>query len=436
MRRRLTGLGKQVHHHFVERTARTRFVHWLMKPSSARVFSYIPPLPRWLTDTMGSEPPLSQRSLAIPELPAELLTAPGIPRDAAAEDAAFESRPLQRWTQVHADATEFILHHSWFSRVINLPGKMRYARLVAKPARRVPPVDPPKVIDEAELTRRLKDSAARLGMSAIGIAPYNAKYFLGPNLGDGDGGRVIVCIQEQNWEATQTIPSLRAERAHNNTYERLITMADRLADELRELGYSARPGDPDGRAMYIHFAIEAGLGQLGLNGQLLTPFAGSRCRITIITTDAPLVLDTPVDYGVPTVCDRCQACVRRCPTGAITNRRELHRGVYKAKIKMDRCLPMVAQVSGCAICMKVCPVQRYGLPTVIDHYRETGKILGTGTDELEGYIWPIDGRYYGPGKKPRSAVSSEMLRPRDLVFNPRRELPTGPTTEDITRTTY
>jgi ferredoxin len=436
MRRRLTGLGKQIPHEFVELTAGTGFIRWLMKPSTARFFGHIPPLPRWLTDHMGSEPPLGQRSLAIPQLPTELRTIPGILRDAAAENAAFENRPVQRWTQLHAEATEFILRHSWFSRMINLPGKLRYARLVAKPARQAPPVEPPKDVDRAELTRRLKDSAALLGMSAIGVAPYDAKYFFGPNLGDGDGDRVIVCILEQNWEATQTIPSLRAERAHNNTYERLITMADRLADELRKLGYSARPGDPDGRALYIHFAVEAGLGQLGLNGQLLTPFAGSRCRITIITTDAPLVLDAPVDYGVPAVCDRCQACVRRCPTGAITNRRALHRGVYKAKIKMDRCLPMVAQVSGCAVCMKVCPVQRYGLPTVIDHYRETGKILGTGTDELEGYIWPVDGRYYGPGQKPRSAVSSEMLHPPDLVFNAHREVPRGPTTQDITRTTY
>src|SRR6202022_3879022 len=106
-----------------------------------------------------------------------------------------------------------------------------------------------------------------------------------------------------NWEATQTIPSLRAERAHNNTYERLITMADRLADELRELGYSAPPGDPEGRAMYIHFAIEAGLGQLGLNGQLLTPFAGSRCRLMLIHTDAPLAIDSPKDSGIPALCD-------------------------------------------------------------------------------------------------------------------------------------
>jgi epoxyqueuosine reductase len=71
---------------------------------------------------------------------------------------------------------------------------------------------------------------------------------------------------------------------------------------------------------------------------------------------------------------------------------------------------MVSQIHGCAICMKTCPAQKYGLPAVLSHYDRTGKVLGKGTDELEGYCWP-DGRRYGPGEKPRSAVSKEMLEP-------------------------
>jgi hypothetical protein len=60
----------------------------------------------------------------------------------------------------------------------------------------------------------------------------------------------------------------------------------------------------------------------------------------------------------------------------------------------------VAQVNGCSICMKVCPVQRYGLDAVLSHYEKTGAILGAKTDELEGYDWPLDGRHYGPAERP------------------------------------
>ena len=45
----------------------------------------------------------------------------------------------------------------------------------------------------------------------------------------------------------------------------------------------------------------------------------------------------------------------------------------KAKINTSRCLPLVAQADGCAICMKVCPVQRYGLDAVWEHWAATGR---------------------------------------------------------------
>jgi len=161
---------------------------------------------------------------------------------------------------------------------------------------------------------------------------------------------------------------------------------------------------------------------LGLNGQLLTPQAGSRCRITVITTNATLAHDAPVDFGIHAICDECQLCVRRCPSGAIPKARSYHRGILKAKIKPERCFPILTVAHGCAICMKVCPVQRYGLDAVKSHLLSTGEVLGRGTDELEGYHW-IDGRRYGPGEKPR--MSSELLHPDGMMIDRERKRPKG-----------
>jgi epoxyqueuosine reductase len=129
-----------------------------------------------------------------------------------------------------------------------------------------------------------------------------------------------------------------------------------------------------------------------------------------------------VDYGIHAICDQCQLCVQRCPPGAIPKQRAYHRGILKAKIKPDRCFPILAQAHGCGICMKVCPVQRYGLDAVKAHHAETGRILGKGTDELEGYDW-IDGRHYGPGQKPR--MTEQLLHPDGLVIDPKRKVPPG-----------
>jgi ferredoxin len=194
-----------------------------------------------------------------------------------------------------------------------------------------------------------------------------------------------------------------------STYAELMRRSVALADFLTAEGFRARVHDPLGRGVAIHYAVEAGLGQLGLNGQLLTPAAGSRCRILLLNTDAPLDLDRPADYGIPNLCDECQICVRRCPPGAIPLHRAHHRGVLKSKINTKRCFPVVAQVRGCAICMKVCPVQRYGLRAVFEEYERSGEILGKGTDELEGFDWPPDGQRYGPGEKPR--MTDELMFP-------------------------
>jgi hypothetical protein len=110
--------------------------------------------------------------------------------------------------------------------------------------------------------------------------------------------------------------------------------------------------------------------------------------------------------------------------GAIPAARRDKRGVLKAPIKPERCFPIVAQAHGCAICMKVCPVQRYGLPRVIDHFERTGEILGKATDELEGYTWPLDGRYYGPGGTP--PASAGLLNPPGWSFDRDRAGPLAP----------
>jgi ferredoxin len=214
---------------------------------------------------------------------------------------------------------------------------------------------------------------------------------------------VIVCLLEQNWERTQEIPGPRGEQTALSTNAELMELVSLLARRLQQHGFRALPHTTEGRGVVHHFAVEAGLGQLGVNGQLLTPLAGSRVRIALITTDADLVHDHPVDYGINGICDRCQVCVRRCPSGAIPAARKPYRGVVKAKLNLTRCFPVVAQVHGCSICMKVCPVQRYGLPRVLEHYKKTREILGKGTDELESYEWPLDGVRYGPSERPRLA---------------------------------
>jgi Pyruvate/2-oxoacid:ferredoxin oxidoreductase delta subunit len=119
----------------------------------------------------------------------------------------------------------------------------------------------------------------------------------------------------------------------------------------------------------------------------------------MITTDAPVKYDDPVDYGIQSFCQTCQVCVKRCPGRALIKEQVWWRGVEKNKLSYDRCRPVMARYDGCAVCIRVCPVQRYGMKLVMEHYVDTGEILGKGTHNLEGYDFGDKG-YFGPGELP------------------------------------
>jgi epoxyqueuosine reductase len=349
--------------------------------------------------------------------PNQLLTVPGNGRDPDLENAAFRERPLHMFVRLHPEAFAWNVEHMWHILIPTWSRVVRAQRRAA--AVRRTPVSRVRRPPREQLSELVRREARRLGISAIGFAPYDARYTLAEFAGTHVEGSVIVCALEQDYAATQTAPSARAERSAFLAYGQLLDRTARLADFLRGLGVVAQPHDPAGETIAIHYGVSAGLGQMGLNGQLLTPAAGSRARLAVITTDAEFVHDGPVDYGIHAVCDRCQACVRRCPVGAIPKQLRPYRGVTKAKIKTERCFPVTAQAEGCAVCMKVCPIQRYGLDAVRSRLVVHGEVFGLGSDELEGYDWPLDGRHYGPNAKPR-IDGAALLSPPGWWFDPNR----------------
>ena len=74
-----------------------------------------------------------------------------------------------------------------------------------------------------------------------------------------------------------------------------------LTDRRSERGWRVRPEDYAGASIFIVYAVAAGLGQLGLNGQTLTPHASSRVRLNVLTPTERLRYRRPLRsiQGVP-----------------------------------------------------------------------------------------------------------------------------------------
>lgn len=252
-----------------------------------------------------------------------------------------------------------------------------------------------------DLTEQIRLKARELGFHEVGFTKFDHRYAYSSKKHWSKYEHAICLALEQDYLWTQTIPSMEAEWAHFGTYEIEGALALDLGDYIRSLGHHAQIHSPnDNSGAYIPMFVEAGLGQLGANGQLLSPHFGSRSRIMLITTDAPVTYDEPVDYGINKFCEVCQVCVNRCPGRALIRDKVWWRGVEKFKVIYERCRPVMARYEGCAICIKVCPIQRYGMHAVMEHYVETGEVLGKGTENLEGYEFKEKG-YFPPGKLPR-----------------------------------
>jgi reductive dehalogenase len=142
--------------------------------------------------------------------------------------------------------------------------------------------------------------------------------------------------------------------------------ATMVAQFIRGLGYRAIPSGND-TAIDIPLAIDAGLGELGRNGLLITEKYGPKVRISKVFTELPLVPDEPVDFGVTRFCLACEKCAKHCPSQAIlygdrtikTHNISNARGELKWPINAEKCLAFWSRNEGsCMNCIRVCPFNK------------------------------------------------------------------------------
>ena len=372
----------------------------------------------------------------------DLATTPGIRQNQKDVDFYSRSYPLE------SQNIEYTADRAWVWTVYSPEEEeshLEHERLqapVVNAAATSADVAPTAAPTGKDVTEEIKLKARELGFGEVGMTRYDRRYTFKYKKRWTRFEHAICLAYEQDYERTQSIPSSFAEYTHFGTYRTMSQLGLMMADYIRSLGYHAQVHSPnDNSAPYIPMFVAAGLGQLGANGQLLSPHFGSRARLMVITTDAPVTYDESVDYGIHKFCEVCQVCVNRCPGRALMRDKVWWRGVEKHKLVYERCRPVMARYSGCGVCMKVCPIQKFGMKPVMEHYVETGEVLGKGTHALEGFT--IEGKgYFGPGELPsfnHDFFAIPHGRSEDLLFEQfkeklsNNEIPDGPVGDEALR---
>ena len=136
-------------------------------------------------------------------------------------------------------------------------------------------------------------------------------------------------------------------------------IAIQLAKFIRKLGYEARAHiDANYEVVCPLVARDAGLGEIGRMGLLMTPKLGPRVRIAVVTTNLPLITDSPVhDYSMIDFCIKCKKCADSCPSQAISfeDMKDID-GVKRWQINQEACFSLWCNLgTDCGRCLSVCP---------------------------------------------------------------------------------
>jgi epoxyqueuosine reductase len=357
-----------------------------------------------------------RRDSAAYEVPPSLKGSPGTPKDRR-EEAFFNrvdpdpewltnSRPgkaMERLEMAYtAERPE--IKRVWGARIAQQTQEIKAAEQA----------EPVAAKSAGDISLAIKEEALRLGFDAAGIARFHRTYVYSNYRDVVRFKNLIVLALERPPEAFESqILSIDYMHMTQQLMHEGTEMMLGLIAFLGARGYRGQVlAGPIGINLVkvLPYAEEAGLGQMGLNGQLLSPYFGSRWHPFALSTDAIVTPDGPRDFGIPKLCDSCQVCVRRCPGRAIPNVRVHWRGAVKNKLDVEKCVPMLMRYATCNICTKVCPVQKYGLAAVAEHFEATGgEVLGKGTEELEGYTLPDRG-YQGVGTLPRFDRNEARIR--------------------------
>ena len=262
-----------------------------------------------------------------------------------------------------------------------------------------------KVEDAQLMTDQLKQVAMANGAALVGVAELKRDWIY---TNDRENtaidipehmNRVIVMAIEMDLDAINTSPHLTACFATGNAYSRMAFTQNVVAEFIRALGYDAVSGG-NGVGRSVPFAIEAGLGEYGRHGLLITEKYGSSVRLCKIITDLPLIPDKPVSFGVHNFCRVCKKCAETCPSQSISHDDDPtwvgptisnNNGILKYYVNPETCYEFWVQNGGeCSNCISSCPFTKHSHWThdlvrfIIKHFPFMNKFM-VKMDDLLGY---------------------------------------------------
>jgi len=215
----------------------------------------------------------------------------------------------------------------------------------------------------AAATRFVKGWTLKMGALDCGITALKAEHLYsvkgrGETYGqaiDLDHPHAIAFTVEMEADTLGTAPEGPTLMESSQQYLNAGRIAVQLAAGLRRMGWEAEAHiDANYKVVCPLVARDAGLGEIGRMGLLMTPRLGPRVRLAVVTTTLPLEHDrSGHDPSVLHFCSLCKKCADICPVEAIPDG---PRPDQRWQIDSEACFSYWCAVgTDCGQCMRVCP---------------------------------------------------------------------------------
>lgn len=238
------------------------------------------------------------------------------------------------------------------------------------------PADKQQPVDPMAATKFIKGWMKKLGAVSSGVTLLKAEHLYtikgrGPKWGEPIESThrfAIAFSVEMDHQQTGTAPEGPTLMESAEKYLHAGTIATQVAVFIRRLGWPAEAHiDANYKVVCPLVARDAGLGEIGRMGLLMTPELGPRVRLGVVTTDLPLNTDAPShDPTVLHFCSICSKCAEVCPPGAIPKggMQEID-GARRWQLDSEACFSYwCAMGTDCGQCLRVCP---YSHPDTLLH---------------------------------------------------------------------
>lgn len=282
--------------------------------------------------------------------------------------------------------------------------------------------------DPEKMNRDIKNVARYFGADLVGVCELDRRWVYSHSYNrytkeyeplevPEEYKYAIAMAYEMDYELIKHAPSHIANGATGMGYSMMAFTTGLLARFIRGLGYKAIPCGND-TAPSVPIAMQAGLGELGRNGLLITPEYGPRIRLSKIFTNLPLVSDQPIEFGVTEFCSRCQKCADTCPGQAIIHGERTTKphnvsnavGQLKWPINAEKCLSFWGTNRGsCIVCIRVCPFNK--------HMNWFHRLVRSGAEHMswaDSFFVKMDD-LFGYGKQARAEDFWDEWQPRQAL---------------------